>query len=73
MSHGLKMHKLFSKSYYDAAKQIQPFWLKATNVPEKDEVTIVTTVTADTWDELVQLTGYWEGKIVYVNYYYYYY
>ncbi|GAA5810744.1 hypothetical protein MFLAVUS_004170 [Mucor flavus] len=63
MSHGLKMHKLFSKSYYDAAKQIQPFWLKSTNVPEKDEVTIVTTVTADTWDELVQLTGYWEGPI----------
>lgn len=66
MSHGLKMHKMFSKSYYDAAKEIQPFWLKSTNVPEKDEVTIVTTVTADTWDELVQLTGYWEGKIKYI-------
>lgn len=63
MSHGLKMHKLFSKSYYDAAKLIQPFWLKATAIPEKDQVTIVTTATADTWDELVQLTGYWEGPI----------
>lgn len=63
MTHGLKMHKLFSKSYYDAAKLIQPFWLKATVVPEKDQVTIVTTATADTWDELVRLTGFWEGPI----------
>ncbi|KAI7895586.1 uncharacterized protein EV154DRAFT_413122 [Mucor mucedo] len=63
MTHGLKMHKLFSKSYYDAAKLIQPFWLKATVAPEKDQVTIVTTATADTWDELVKLTGYWEGPI----------
>jgi hypothetical protein len=64
MNHGLKMHKLFSKSYYDAAKQIQPFWLKASNVPEKDEVTIITTATADTWNDLVRLTAYWEGKEV---------
>lgn len=62
MTHGLRMHKLFSKSHYDAAKQIQPFWLKASNVPELDEVTIITTATADTWDELVSLTGYWQGK-----------
>lgn len=62
MTHGLKMHKLFSKSYYDAAKQIQPFWLKASEIPEKDEVTIITTATADTWNDLVRLTAYWEGK-----------
>lgn len=62
MTHGLRMHKLFSKSYYDAAKQIQPFWLKAKTVPENDEVTVITTATADTWDNLVQLTAYWEGK-----------
>lgn len=63
MTHGLRMHKLFSKSYYDAAKQIQPFWLKAKTVPENDEVTVITTATADTWDNLVQLTAYWEGPI----------
>lgn len=62
MTHGLRMHKLFSKSYYDAAKQIQPFWLRAKTVPENDEVTVITTATADTWDNLVQLTAYWEGK-----------
>jgi hypothetical protein len=62
MTHGLKMHKLFSKSYYNAAKNIQPFWQKATNTPKKDEVTIITTTTADTWEDLVRLTVYWEGK-----------
>ncbi|KAI8980975.1 hypothetical protein BDB01DRAFT_794865 [Pilobolus umbonatus] len=63
MTHGVKMHKLFSKSHYDAAKKIKPFWLKSTNTPEKNEVSIITTVTADTWDELVKLTVYWEGPI----------
>ncbi|RCI00633.1 hypothetical protein CU098_001212, partial [Rhizopus stolonifer] len=63
MSHGLKMHKLFSKSYYDAAKHIQLFWKKAENVPEKDEVTLITTTTFDTWQDLVRLTIYWEGPI----------
>jgi hypothetical protein len=64
MTHGLKMHKLFSKSYYDAARMIEPFWLKGTNIPEKDEVTIITTATANTWENLKRLTAYWEGKIV---------
>ncbi|CAO3629410.1 unnamed protein product [Mucor hiemalis] len=63
MTHGLRMHKSFSKSHYEAAKQIQPFWLKAKSVPENDEVTVITTATADTWDNLVQLTAYWEGPI----------
>jgi hypothetical protein len=62
MTHGLKMHKMFSKSYYNAAKDIQPFWKKAANTPEKDDVTIITTTTADTWEDLVRLTVYWEGK-----------
>ncbi|KAI8370262.1 hypothetical protein BD560DRAFT_121087 [Blakeslea trispora] len=63
MTHGLKMHKLFSKSYYDTTKNIQPFWKKADNIPEKDEVTLITTTTPDTWEELVRLTIYWEGPI----------
>lgn len=62
MTHGLKMSKLFSKSYYDAAKNIQPFWKKASNVPEKDEVSIITTANVDTWEDLKRLTIYWEGK-----------
>lgn len=61
MTHGLRMHKSFSKSHYKAAKQIQPFWLKAKSLPENDEVTVITTATADTWDNLIQLTAYWEG------------
>ncbi|KAG1077314.1 hypothetical protein G6F42_024926 [Rhizopus arrhizus] len=63
MTHGLKMSKLFSKSYYDAAKKIQPFWKKASNIPEKDEVSIITTANANTWDDLKRLTIYWEGPI----------
>ncbi|KAL0143336.1 glycosyltransferase family 49 protein [Mucor lusitanicus] len=63
MTHGLKMSKLFSKSYYDAAKNIQPFWKKASNIPEKDEVSIITTANADTWKDLKRLTIYWEGPI----------
>jgi hypothetical protein len=61
MTHGLKMHKLFSKSYYDAAKNIQPFWLKASNTPSNDQVSIITAVTAETWPNLLRLTVYWDG------------
>ncbi|KAG1454780.1 hypothetical protein G6F55_007424 [Rhizopus delemar] len=63
MTHGLKMHKLFSKSYYDAAKNIQPFWLKASNTPSNDQVSIITAVTAKTWPNLLRLTVYWDGPI----------
>ncbi|CAO3695256.1 unnamed protein product [Rhizopus stolonifer] len=63
MTHGLKMHKLFSKSYYDAVKHIQPFWLKATNTPSIDQVSIITAVTAETWPNLLRLTVYWDGPI----------
>lgn len=62
MTHGLKMHKMFSKSYYEATKNVRPFWKKAENIPENDEVTVITTVTPETWDDLKRLTIYWEGK-----------
>lgn len=55
---------MFSKSYYEAAKNVRPFWKKAENIPENDEVTIITTVTPETWDDLKRLTAYWEGKVV---------
>ncbi|KAI8971844.1 hypothetical protein BDF20DRAFT_915600 [Mycotypha africana] len=70
ITHGLKMHKMFSKSYYEAAKDIIPFWQKASNVPENDEVTAITTFTPDSWREFTRLLRYWEGPvsaIVHVN------
>ncbi|KAI9483821.1 MAG: hypothetical protein EXX96DRAFT_594409 [Benjaminiella poitrasii] len=63
MAHGLKMHKLFSKSYYETAKDIQPFWKKATTTPEKDGVTIITAFTTETWSDVMKLTRYWDGPI----------
>jgi hypothetical protein len=56
------MHKLFSKSYYEAANGVQPFWLQAHETPAEDQVSIITTATAETWDEFKKLTEYWEGK-----------
>ncbi|KAI8880863.1 glycosyltransferase family 49 protein [Backusella circina FSU 941] len=63
MTHGVKMHKLFSKSYYEAANGVQPFWLQAREAPAEDQVSIITTATAETWDEFKKLTEYWEGPI----------
>jgi hypothetical protein len=70
MTHGLKMHKLFSKSYYDAAKNIQPFWQKATTLVDKDQVTIITSLTPETWEDLKKITTFWEGKTTTHNFFY---
>ncbi|KAI9323444.1 hypothetical protein BX666DRAFT_2016705 [Dichotomocladium elegans] len=63
MTHGLKMSKLFSKSYYEAAKTAQPFWLKGSQIPSTDDITLVTTVTPGTWNELERLADHWHGPI----------
>lgn len=62
MTHGLQMSKLFSKSFYDAAKATEPFWLKGNQVPEDGDITLVTAVTPGTWNELERLASYWKGK-----------
>ncbi|KAI7881874.1 hypothetical protein K492DRAFT_128383 [Lichtheimia hyalospora FSU 10163] len=63
MTHGLQMSKLFSKSFYDATKATDPFWLKGSQVPEDGDITLVTAVTPGTWNELERLAGYWKGPI----------
>ncbi|KAL0095325.1 velvet factor-domain-containing protein [Phycomyces blakesleeanus] len=63
MSHGLKMAKLLSKSYYEAAEAVEPYWLKASKVPFEEDVSIITTVTPGTWTELVRLVEHWQGPV----------
>ncbi|KAI8370358.1 velvet factor-domain-containing protein [Radiomyces spectabilis] len=63
MAHGLKMSKLFSKTEYAAAENVQPFWLKSAQPPMPDDVSIVTAVTLNTWPELVRLAQHWKGPI----------
>lgn len=62
MTHGLKMSKLFSKSYYDAARSTQPYWLKGSQAPNNASITLLTTVTPGTWAELERLADHWRGK-----------
>lgn len=62
MTHGLKMSKLFAKSNFESTENVQPYWLKASGTPLKDDVTIITVITANTWPELEQLSKHWNGK-----------
>ncbi|CAO0792900.1 unnamed protein product [Mucor circinelloides] len=63
MSHGLKMSKLFAQGHYDALKYVQPFWQRATNVPESQQVSFIVTTTPNTWKDLVQMAKNWNGPI----------
>ncbi|KAG2202895.1 hypothetical protein INT47_008927 [Mucor saturninus] len=63
MSHGLKMSKLFSKGHYDALQYVQPFWQKASVIPDELDTTIITTTTPETWKDLVFLAKSWDGPI----------
>lgn len=56
------MSKLFSKGHYDALQYIQPFWLKAQDVPVELDTTIITTTTPETWKDLVSLAESWNGN-----------
>ncbi|KAF7732120.1 hypothetical protein EC973_006375 [Apophysomyces ossiformis] len=63
MTHGLKMSKMFSKSYYQVTNGVKPYWLKASETPAEEDLTIITTVTPTTWPELVRLAERWQGPI----------
>ncbi|ORZ19932.1 hypothetical protein BCR42DRAFT_460004 [Absidia repens] len=63
MTHGLKMSKVFAKANYENTESTQPFWLKASEGPVPDDITLVTVVTPGTWFELERLTEYWKGPI----------
>ncbi|KAI7901618.1 velvet factor-domain-containing protein [Cokeromyces recurvatus] len=63
MSHGLKMSKMFSQGHYNALTNIEPYWLKANQVPNPMDVTFYTTVTPNTWRDLAELANNWEGPI----------
>ncbi|KAG0169626.1 hypothetical protein DFQ28_003825 [Apophysomyces sp. BC1034] len=63
MTHGLKMSKMFSKSYYQATDGVKPYWLKGSETPSEQDLTIITTVTPATWPELVRLAERWQGPI----------
>lgn len=63
MSEGLKMSKLFSKGHYDSLKYIQPFWKKASEQADKEDVTLITTTTPSRWKDLVRLAENWNGPI----------
>ncbi|KAI8093470.1 uncharacterized protein BX664DRAFT_364963 [Halteromyces radiatus] len=63
MTHGLKMSKLFAKANYQSAESIKPFWLKASEIPLHDDITLITVITPDTWTELERLVDYWKGPI----------
>lgn len=61
MTHGLKMSKLFSKAFYEAAGATRPYWLKGSQAVQENDVTVITTVTPETWPELERLAKYWHG------------
>ncbi|KAI9261442.1 hypothetical protein BDA99DRAFT_547240 [Phascolomyces articulosus] len=63
MTHGLKMAKLFSKSFYEAAGSAEPYWLKASKKPSENDITLITTVTPGSWSELQRMATEWEGPI----------
>jgi hypothetical protein len=55
------MSKLFSKIPHDAFQHIQPFWKKATEAPNTDNVTIIAAITPSTWKDLIELSKSWKG------------
>lgn len=63
MTHGLKMSKLFSKAFYDAAGSAKPYWLASHTLPREDDISLLTSVTPGTWSELERLAQHWQGPI----------
>lgn len=57
------MSKLFAQGHYDALKYVQPFWQRATSVPEPQQVSFIVTTTPNTWKDLVQMAKNWNGPI----------
>ncbi|RCH80696.1 hypothetical protein CU098_005140 [Rhizopus stolonifer] len=64
MTHGLRLSKMFPKGDYQSLKGISPFWQSA-NIPIQDEtdVSLLTTVSPESWKELVALAENWNGPI----------
>ncbi|KAI8341382.1 hypothetical protein BC941DRAFT_346977 [Chlamydoabsidia padenii] len=63
MTHGLKMSKIFAKANYETTDATQPFWLKASDIPATDDISLITVITPGTWSELERLVEYWKGPI----------
>lgn len=61
MSNGYLMSKLLQRGHYDSLQHIQPFWKKAAETPNAENVTIIAATTPSTWKDLVEITNQWKG------------
>jgi hypothetical protein len=53
---------MFPKGEYHALNGVSPFWQSASQPAQDDEVTLLTTISAESWKELVALAENWNGK-----------
>ncbi|KAG1181210.1 hypothetical protein G6F36_010048 [Rhizopus arrhizus] len=67
MSHGLRLSKMFPKGEYHALNGVSPFWQSASQPAQDDEVTLLTTISAESWKELVALAENWNEKITFLK------
>ncbi|KAF7730727.1 hypothetical protein EC973_001676 [Apophysomyces ossiformis] len=58
------MAKMFPEIAYTVASRIQPYWLRATQTARsEEEVSLLFTLSPDTWSNFVQVAEYWDGPI----------
>jgi hypothetical protein len=62
MTHGLKMSKMLSKADYKTVDKVVPFWQKSSLIPDELDVTLITTVSPETWNEFTTMVESWKGK-----------
>ncbi|CAM0140086.1 hypothetical protein VKS41_005751 [Umbelopsis sp. WA50703] len=63
MSNTLKFSKLFSDQMPQNLENITPYFLRAKRDPRDDDVTVLTVVTEETIDHLVDVAEMWQGPV----------